>query len=1305
MFASSARDPFAGSSSVGPDRGTFRMSEMGRSGSTASNSSISSGDTIGSGYNAGPPVPPPFAVLNPVAARMPSESDNKRWYPVPDLVPTKESMFFRAAVARELKKTHEEITPAELEIRANTPEYKVLQSDWVAHTANNQMSLMMPLKAVCRIPASLILEDPNNADGRNSRSSSYTAPNTTAPAISGFLRKKGEKNTAFRQRYMELNGSVLSYYKKKPEKNGIPFSREDKKAYERGAIDLERVSSMQPMEATKAVQFGIQLVTTARTWVIAADTEQEYQRWLKALCEVVKFSAVNITFRRMFQLQEVSAKAITDVRMVIATGDTVGEIVEHIFNCYKQALDAAPLKPYDPSKYLLKITGFRDYLIDRYRVVNEYMYVRECLLTKKTIRLTVIHESVIQETAMRSLSIRTDLPFHRSGSLSSQFADTWDASNNEYQAASALSMTALNISSSEWDGPTSLFGGAPQPKRKPVSSAFVHEPFRIRIWRVLNIPRTTCVLKRSSEEAVIEYRPLMSSSVIVRIDLYDGGQLLDTGVLDTEDVRLRAQRDDLLYAEWTDPTWHTFNIDISAITRSMRIQLTVLGVKNVIGGAVLNTDMREERMLVTGINAFEVDGYLTQGMQYVQMLRNLHSCTQGPVPHFVMPTEPLITVELPKYDVPILFDWSGTSEETGGEDDNNNVTMMERYSRRTMVVSNRATTLRKEGWLQKLGFSKYLTKWRRRWFVVDQSTCTLSYADDAHAPAKRIPLKNCSVTFADEMNLKYTTAPVNKGTRKERQTWCFKVRPQNSSRDYIILAETKQEREEWMLAIHTVSKGDTLDNNDMMREAISIKAPSFRPIDEADETACTDNNADEDDGKNILHSLASDMRRDSTARSSGNSSTLRIDSIINDLRHVILMDPLYRLSGYQKEQMWKQREEFTNIPAALPRILSCVHWGDKDEVEEALELLPRWAEPENVAAYIELLNGEFANESVRQFAVDKLATMADTTFSYFLPQLVQALKFENHHVSPLAMLLISRAIKNPNQIGFDLFWAMKVESHNAQYRERYGTLLNAYLDVSSQKMRAILKLQDKLFSADGMFERICQSIKAKKREGPEEMKRVMREGLESLNEILPSSFQLPIDPRIEVGKIIVSKCRVMDSAKKPLWLVFENAEEGGDTVAVMFKAGDDVRQDCLTLQLIRLMDEMWRDEGLNLAMEPYRCVATSPMTGILEMVPNSVTTADVQKRDGILGAFKDPSFSDWIRANNPDRRGHREAVDLFSRSCAGYCVATCVLGIGDRHNDNIMVRFQLMDLVTSCCNQLTHVSELTDCLQRPILPH
>lgn len=70
--------------------------------------------------------------------------------------------------------------------------------------------------------------------------------------------------------------------------------------------------------------------------------------------------------------------------------------------------------------------------------------------------------------------------------------------------------------------------------------------------------------------------------------------------------------------------------------------------------------------------------------------------------------------------------------------------------------------------------------------------------------------------------------------------------------------------------------------------------------------------------------------------------------------------------------------------------------------------------------------------------------------------------------------------------------------------------------------------------------------------------------------------------------------------------------------------------------------------------------------GLVQLVPDSTTLAKIQNKSGLFGPLKDSSMKKWFHDN-------KTASDSFLCSCAGWCVVTFLLGVCDRHNDNIML--------------------------------
>ena len=173
-----------------------------------------------------------------------------------------------------------------------------------------------------------------------------------------------------------------------------------------------------------------------------------------------------------------------------------------------------------------------------------------------------------------------------------------------------------------------------------------------------------------------------------------------------------------------------------------------------------------------------------------------------------------------------------------------------------------------------------------------------------------------------------------------------------------------------------------------------------------------------------------------------------------------------------------------------------------------------------------------------------------------------------------------------------------------------------------------------------------------------------------------SHIPSPLNPAYRLNKLFLDKCKFMDSKMKPLWLVFENQDAMGSDIFQIFKNGDDLRQDMLTLQIIRIMDNIWKTDGYDFEMTPYNCLSTGDQVGLIEVVLQAETIAKIQKKmgGGSRGAFNNQTLLAWLTEKNKDPEKLSQAVKTFTNSCAGYTVATYVLGIGDRHSDNIMLR-------------------------------
>ncbi|KAH3944722.1 phosphatidylinositol 3-kinase VPS34 [Parastagonospora nodorum] len=386
--------------------------------------------------------------------------------------------------------------------------------------------------------------------------------------------------------------------------------------------------------------------------------------------------------------------------------------------------------------------------------------------------------------------------------------------------------------------------------------------------------------------------------------------------------------------------------------------------------------------------------------------------------------------------------------------------------------------------------------------------------------------------------------------------------------------------------------------------------------------------------------------------------------------------PLEEITSHERDDIWKFRYFLLRDKRALTKFVKCVNWKNPREARQAAPLLDKWAEID-VDDALELLGPHFDHPVVRSYAVERLKKADDEELQLYLLQLVQALKYEapgEGDDSSLARFLITRAA-NSFALGNFFHWYLMVEisdfstDQEPEHRDlfakvEYDFMVELEKTPEGVETRNTFRRQGELLT---VLAKISKDVRFGGGDRSTKLARLKKAISDPKNEL--ANFEplpLPLDPSVYITGI-TDECNVLKSSLLPMVLNFKTTTD--NKYPIIFKTGDDLRQDQLVIQIITLMDRLLRKENLDLKLTPYRILATSTSAGAFQFVPSMSIAAACQKHKGSLLAY--------LRANNLDDSAplgvRKEAMDTYIKSCAGYCVITYLLGVGDRHLDNLLL--------------------------------
>jgi hypothetical protein len=282
----------------------------------------------------------------------------------------------------------------------------------------------------------------------------------------------------------------------------------------------------------------------------------------------------------------------------------------------------------------------------------------------------------------------------------------------------------------------------------------------------------------------------------------------------------------------------------------------------------------------------------------------------------------------------------------------------------------------------------------------------------------------------------------------------------------------------------------------------------------------------------------------------------------------------------------------------------------------------RWSSPETTSS---------TTESIKEQSLPKSSTIhLDECFS----------KWDSDMNHSLIDLLIELSKISP-KIFTILYWGFSVSTFSKS-RRIYEHLKERLLLESPIFSKTFIGILSLLSYCEDYYHHLDKNILSK-----------------NLNKLSNICF-CPVYPTKRIKKIFVEEIKIKQSITTPIYIPYEC--DDGSKSAILFKR-EDIRKDAIAMSMAKLCRKLLEENQIHVPFISYDVIPTTPTSGFIEIVQHSKTLHEI---------FQEGTINNYLQIHNKEKR-IGDILDNYMKSLAFWSIFTYLLGVGDRHLENIML--------------------------------